>query len=332
MKKLKFLFKKIKDRDAFTLIELILTMVILGIVAYVSTAMIAKTYISYNRVNTLHKANLKVELALNNIANRLSYAIPGTIVKRKSTSDTSIAPIVNAPSNYVVLEWIGYDTDDFNANDIKLGTVSVPKEQPAWSGFCDIKNSTKTAIITPGSDLSFAKNIIHKLSNGQINNLVDTALFFSGYNYNYTNVGYQAVNLSFDNSSVAIVSGIDTISTPNRFNLPNTTPITEIREHYKLAWSAYAVVPVAPKTNDGVCNPNDTNPCDLQLRFNYRPWKGQKYNVEGKLVRNRSLLVTNVTVFKTFATENRIHIKLCVKERYTLSKTTSICKEKVIFK
>ena len=318
-------------RRAFTLIELIITMVILGIVAYVATGLIAKTYISYNRVNTLHKANLKVEIALNNIANRLSYAIGGTIVKVKSATEINIEPIERAPQDYQVLEWVGYDVDGFIANKSYVNPI-----KSAWSGFCDIQNSTKVKIKSPGSNLNFAKEVINNLSKGKVNNLKKTALFFPG-NYNYNNIGY--LNTTGGTTGVNIVkfSNVD-----DTFTLYNITPAKRITEHYKLAWSAYAVVPVKQPTNrtDNPCKNinsttatdcSDEKPCNLCLKYNYRPWRGKQYNHRRV---QYSVLATNVTVFKTFAAENRVHIKICVKEQMGVgvNNTTSICKEKVVFR
>jgi len=301
-------------RKAFTFIELIITMVILSIVAYIASGLIAKTYIGYNQTNALHKANLKLEIALNSIANRLEYAIDGTIVKRKSESDNSIEAINKAPSSYNVLEWVGYDKDGFEANNVSAGT-SV--DQPAWSGFCSIKTSTKNYIITPGSDLTFANNIITRLSNGSasFNTRDSVAIFFPG-NYDYTNIGYS--KLTFDTSGLTLIKGFNTGS--NKLKL--STNITRITEHYKLAWSAYAVLPT---------NCVATKGCDLVLRFNFRPWLHEDYDT-ASVVGNQKLLATNVTVFKTYATENRVHIKLCIKEQFGASKNASICKEKVVFK
>jgi len=99
------------------------------------------------------------------------------------------------------------------------------------------------------------------------------------------------------------------------------SPVKRITEHYKLAWSAYAVLPVNC-TNDG---------CDLVFRYNFRPWKGEDYD-SSAVVNNQKLLATNVTVFKTYATQNRIHVKICIKEKFGINKNASICREKVVFK
>ena len=302
--------RRVLLKRAFTLIELIITMVILSIIAYFASDLIAKTYLGYNRVNNLQRANLRVEIALNAIGNRLEHAIEGTVVKRRSANDDTLVAIDSAPEDFTVLEWIGNDIDSFEAHAKLSGTKNTTIDKPAWSGFCNILKSTQTKIITPGSNLSFAEGIISRLSNGKVtfqNGLV--ALFFPG-NYNYKNIGYKGS----PPNGVALVSGISGDS----FTL--LTPINRITEHYKLAWSAYAVLPINC-TSEGLC--------DLVLRYNFRPWRGEDYNSQNI---PSALLAKNVTVFKTYATQNRVHIKLCVQEKIGVQSKTSICKEKVVFK
>jgi len=329
-------------KKAFTMIELIFVIVILGVVASVATRMIAKTYTSYNNVNTLHKANIKVETAINNIAKRLSYAVPGTIVKRQSGKDINISAIEASPPSYTVLEWIGSDVDGFNSDTNTTGHL-----QPGWSGYCNLDQSSKNNVITYGSNLVTEGAIVKNLTNGGINNnLVNAGLFFKG-GYNYTNVGYSGLPI-LDNSGVAIVKKYQLVNPPNNgeYNItlqalnPANTPRI-LSERYKLAYSAYAVVPSDDGTNKpcskylntaaNACNAN--NPCNLCLVYNFRPWVGPNNDYRNVNKREVSLLTSNVSVFKTYSTQNRVHIKICVKENYGVgNKTTSICKEKVVFR
>jgi len=296
-------------KRAFTLIELIFTIVILSIVAYVASGLIAKTYQAYNQTNSISRTNIKLENALSIISNRLEYAISDTIVKRKDSVDTTLSFISTAPSDYEVLEWIAYDKDSF-----------ITTTPPAWSGFCDIKRSTQNTIITPGSNLDLADFIIKNLSNAQASlSLANTVALFFPENYNYTNIGFIAPNLTFNKNGIALIQSYTADTAPYYLNatLNTNNPIKRIVEQYKIAWSAYAVLP----TN---CN---NGACDLELRYNYRPWLNEEYTHASS-----SLLATNVTVFKTYATENRVHIKLCIQDRYLGEKTISVCKEKVVYK
>ena len=290
-------------KKAFTLIELIITMVILSVVSYIASGLIVKTYIGYNQINTINRINLKLEIVLNEIINRLEYAVPNSIVKRKSETNSSIAAINSAPLDYNVLEWTGYAKDSFNAN--------LSDKKPGWSGYCNIVASNQNTIITAGSNLPLTNNIITRLSNAKASlTNSSVAIFFMG-EYDYLDIGY--------NGAASNQIGIIKNYTTNKFILENN--ITSISEHYKLSWSAYAVVPT---------NYNATNKTfDLKLKYNFRPWKGEYYNSQNTPT---TTLIKGVTVFKTYATQNRIHVKVCIKDKFTINKTTSICKEKVVFR
>ena len=291
-------------------------MVILSIVSYIASGLIAKTYIGYNQTNSIHKANLKAEMAITQIANRLEYAINSTQVKRKSANDNKIESIDQASTEYTVLEWIGWDKDGFEANNNLSGMSEAVKNTSAWSGFCNIDASSKDYIITPGSDLEFEDDIINRLSNAKANLSNSTvALFFPG-NYDYRNIGYSNTPSS---EGVAIVKSYN--SAENKLILKS--PIKRVTEHYKLAWSAYAVVPVKYNKKEGTF--------ELVLRYNFRPWIGESYQ-DKSVVANEKKLATNVTVFKTYATQNRIHIKLCIKEKFSINKSISVCRQKVVYK
>jgi len=81
-------------RSALTMIELIFVIVILGIVSSIGAEIIANTYESYIIQRAEYRASMKTELALNQIANRLRYAIPGTVGFR-TTKASAFTPITS---------------------------------------------------------------------------------------------------------------------------------------------------------------------------------------------------------------------------------------------
>jgi len=320
-------------RKAFTMIELIIVIVILGIVAYIASGLIAQTFLAYNYTKTTTRANMKVENALTLIGNRLEYALPNTIVKRKSATNNLIAPINTAPADYEVLEWVGYDGDGFGATLYQNNGTAL-YYNPGWSGFCDIKNSDSTNIITPGSNLGLANTILKRLTRekyGTSTGLAGSAIFFPG-NYDYYDIGYSNTS-GYNSDKIAVIGGYTSTNSIRKLTLNN--PVKRITEVYKIAWSAYAVVPTNCTTDA-----NNVRSCDLELRYNFRPWLNtagniiEEYNkLGGSHKAYRSTIINNVTVFKTYATRNRVHIKLCVRENYDIgNKKASICKEKVVFR
>lgn len=200
-------------RPAFTMVELIFAIVVLGIVSSIGAEIIAKTYESHIVQRAQFRANNKTELALNQIANRLRYAIPSTIVSRPNLAGitTDIEDITNP--NMRVLQWVGYDGDSFEA------ISSAADRNPGWSGFCDLDASTATGISTPGSNLDLSNTIINNLGG----DLLGSRLYFiDGSNP----AGYPIAGRA--GKSTIILSG---------------TGVTgdRISERYKLAWSSYAL-------------------------------------------------------------------------------------------
>jgi prepilin-type N-terminal cleavage/methylation domain-containing protein len=152
-----------RKRNAFSMVELIFVIVVLGIVASLGSEMIAKVYKSYILQRAQHRAELKTELAALQIANRLASAIPGTVVRKDATGSALGGsgtveglgdPMSLGSESYSVLQWVGADQDSFNA----IG--SATDRLPGWSGFVDLNSSDSTHLDSKGSKLSRAKTII----------------------------------------------------------------------------------------------------------------------------------------------------------------------------
>ncbi len=198
-------------RSALSMIELIFVIVILGIVASIGAEVIAQTYESYIVQRAQYRSTMKTELILNQIANRLRYAIPSTVGFRTTTG--SVFKNITEPNtgSDKVLQWVSYDGDSFEAID------SNTSRKPGWSGFCDIDAYTagSTSLPTPGSNLGLANTIIDNLG-GDIGNAF---IYFSdGTSYGIS--GGSAESITLDSA----------MSTGDR-----------IFERYKLAWSSYAL-------------------------------------------------------------------------------------------
>jgi len=281
----------IKHKKAFSMLEVIFVIVILGIVSSIGAEVIANVYQSYIIERATHRSSIKTELAANQLANRLAYSIPGTVIGRKTGVYKAIDNL--DATDYEILEWIAYDNDSFSAQRI-----------PGWSGFIDLDASNKTTLKTNGSNLDTTNTIIQKLGG---NNLGDAAIFFPG-EYNADNVGFNG------NSNGAISLG--TTSTGSTMNVNDLTGKT-IKEHYKLAWSAYAVVP----------SDNGDGTFDLTLYYNYQPWLGESYS-DG----SSQILVKNVSVFKFVGSENTIRFKICQQEKIAQNNQLTICKEKAVIR
>ncbi len=198
-------------RRALSMIELIFVIVILGIVSSIGAEIIAQTYESYIVQRAQYRATSKTELALSQIANRLRYAIPGTVGFRATTGGSFKNITEPNTGSDKVLQWVAYDGDSFEA----ISTAADRK--PGWSGFCDLRAGTTTAstLSTPGSNLGLASEIITSLG-GSIGS---AAIYFSdGTSYGVSTGSGESITLDS-----AVPAG------------------SRIFERYKLAWSSYAL-------------------------------------------------------------------------------------------
>ncbi len=207
--------KNFKNRLGFSMIEVIFVIIVLGIISSIGAEIIAKVYENYIVQRAQHRASIKTQLALNQMVNRLKYAIPDTIVRRKSrnSDNENIDTLMsNDSQDYTVLQWVGSDKESFNA-------ISADNNRkPGWSAFCDLNASDETHISTPGSNLALANTIIKNLSNDVVD-IEKSSIFFP----------------NDDNTSHAIDSASGEMITLEDNAL-------RIAERYKLAWTSYALV------------------------------------------------------------------------------------------
>jgi prepilin-type N-terminal cleavage/methylation domain-containing protein len=300
-------------RSAFTLIEVVFAIVILGIVASIGSQMIVQTYESYIHQRAIHNAGIKTELAINQLANRLTYRIDRSLVARKigqtgNATPADIYPAGEVPiaqvDDYPILEWIGYDFDGLNAY-----------RQPAWSGFCDINLSDYNTLITPGSDLTKLGNVASYYTGGD-----NPAVVFSGDPFYKSGGSYQA-NCMYTGGGCIFpvnVSFAEGLTFQGGDRIAGQMIYTEL---YRLATSAFAVVPTNPHQINGI------NVWDLELRYRYQPWNGENYT-DGA----RATLLRNVSVFRYRKEPNAIRIKLCSIEETAIGGQISLCKEKAVIR
>ncbi|CAA6813529.1 MAG: Unknown protein [uncultured Sulfurovum sp.] len=325
----KILIKKAKK--AFSLIEVIFVLVILGIVASISSQIIIQVYENYIMQRAIYNVSTKTELVANQIVNRLSYRIQGTTISKRhqdflsspqTVSADSWLPLRDTPTGeeYTTIEWIGYDNDSFAAN-----------QQPNWSGIANYEtNASRTGFTSPGSNLNNVATIMTNLSNGKVN-LTSTnpaaVIFAEDDNFYVDSNEYNPLCMGLipevlENTDCIFPvarNGTDgfTFSRDQDNNNIGLLPKI-ITERYKLAWSAYSL---APETNaDGQT--------DLMLYSNYQPWNNENYIEHG----SKNILLPNVTVFKFSENGGVINFKLCASENIGQDFNVTTCKQKVVIR
>jgi prepilin-type N-terminal cleavage/methylation domain-containing protein len=283
-------------KKAFTLLELIFVIVILGIVASIGSELIAKVYGQYIIQRAQHRASLKTELAALQIANRLAAAIPGTVVRKDSNGGSVTEGIEDAMSlggdSYHILQWVGADMDSFSTSST-----------PGWSGFADVDDAANsaTSLATPGSDLNLTKEVVENLAGGSLPSGYNSAILFP----------YDSTSYPIDLSASA--SAVDTLTLTG-------TGAAHIAEHYKLAWTSYALS-VETETIDGKTYNN------LYLYYQFDPIRGWTIPSNAK----KSLLLRNISTFKFKGAGRTIRFKICKEERIGEDFNITSCKEKAVF-
>ena len=298
-------------RAAFTMIELVMVIVVMGIVASIGSDIIINLYENYIKTRAINKLQSQSELILNQIAKRLESRIKDTVIARQSGAGNFLnyVTLTDANDTYQILEWIGKDTDSFN------GT-----QNPGWSGFIDL-DSPSTAnptLKTIGSELNTTNSIIKALSNNRVS-LLDTdtlnkpAIIFKGNSFfNLDDFGWSGVDGNYTHKVSYTAGNNDTL------NFEEAIKPTEIFEQYDLAWSAYSIIPEG--------SANDFN---LTLHYNYQPWENEKYN---DVNTSTSVLIEHASTFKFTKIGDTIRLKLCIHDNNQSGNYDfAFCKEKVVY-
>jgi prepilin-type N-terminal cleavage/methylation domain-containing protein len=310
-----------KSKRAFTMLELIFVIVILGVVASIGSQIIVQVYESYIVQRATHRTSMKTELAATQIANRLAYSIPKTIIAR--TDVNNYLPITSiGAANIPILEWVGFDADGFGVT------------APLWSGYIDVDNPANAinTLSTPGSTLNGLNALIDNLNStnaaGIGTNGTNAAIFFPDANADtigFSRVGAIARDVTRAHPVAAVLG--TTLTLDARAGIQRNT-----FEHYKLAWTAYALVrtPVtaAQLVTRGFAP--GTVLFDYRLHYDYQPWDGENFNQGGGAA--PLVLIRNVSVFRFTGTGQSIRFKLCQSEPIGGTATINTCKEKAVLR
>jgi len=302
-------------KKAFSLIEVIFVLVILGIVASISSQIIVQVYENHITQRAVYNVNTKTELAINQIVNRLTYSVINSAIAKDPTDSTNYKLLtdldLSTDTNLTVLEWIGYDNDSFAAGST-----------PYWSGVANYETATKSIFETPGSQLGKVDTIIKNLSKNKVGlngSTQQPAVIFQPRTGEGDRVDGLCMGLAVvDNNDTSCIYAVSE-NNATGFSFKNVAKSKIITERYQLAWSAYALVPRL-KSN-GLY--------DLNLHYNYQPWENNETYDNNATIKT---LITNVSVFKFTQSGDIIQLKLCATENIGQNFNISTCKEKAIIR
>ena len=300
-------------RSAFTMIELIFVIVIMGIIGKFGVEFLAQAYKSFIFAKINHELQSTSEQTVEFIAARLQNRIKASVIARTGAS-TTFYPVQqdSGVNTYKVLEWIASDIDGFR------GTT-----KPLWSGIIDLKNSSAstTVLVSPETNTTDSNALIDILSNSQ-STLNDSALYFIGSNNDiYSGYGWDG-NLTEVNAQRGVMHPINSIIGHENEFAPAVGNFSgvDVYEYYKLSWTANAVVMEDYNTSGKEMG-------NLYFYHNYQPWKGEKY-YDNNDSNHKSLIMKNVSTFQFISIGTMMKIQVCTKS--TLVEEYSLCKEKTV--
>ncbi len=310
-------------RAAFTMIELVMVIVILGVVSMIATDIISRMYQGYINSQIVNELQQKTELTLNQIAKRLQYRVKETVVAKNSLNPNIFKKLdSNDNRNFDMIEWISYDNEGF------LGEWNGTIFTPGWSSFVDLNDTVNTNIAqisTPGSRLDFANRTILALSYGEVGLTTATQepviIFKELSGDSPRSFGFDpgfALNDHNNTLRVNMPGGaIDILA----FSEPAVALSPKIiYEQYRLAWSAYAIVPEpSPNVDD----------FNLTLRYNYQPWYDERFHNTPNT--RSSLIAENVSTFRVTQTGQTVTVKLCIHDGNRTGTPIGFCKERSIY-
>lgn len=320
-------------KRAFTLLELVVVIVVLGIIAMMSFNAIMNIYSNYFQTRTVNELETQTEIALEQISKRLEHRIKPSVIARKT--DGAFLALndsgVNLNAEYEILEFIPYAYEIFNdviSLDANDHVIEQGGKAGRYSGYADLaKSSPATGLISPGSNFTTGVvETIKDLTCREDTNAtcVDFKNKDGGVVAIFSDVYYN-VQSSFGYSNGTVPVSLDIAKVGVKSTDGDTLEISgfsgkQISEQYHLAYTANAIVPEQSTDPKDAAN----GVFDLNLYYDYRPWMGEKYKPNGE----KATLAKNVTRFVFTEKNGVIVLKLCMRAK---NSEITICKSKAVY-
>jgi len=113
-------------RHAFTLLELIFVIVIMGILAKYGVELLSQAYKSFIFSSINNRLQSQTAAAVETIGSRLQYRIKDSVIARKSATDFEALAYSPYEETATILEWVGTDIEGFRGNTPNAGGDFLP--------------------------------------------------------------------------------------------------------------------------------------------------------------------------------------------------------------
>ncbi len=302
-------------KRAFTMVELITTIVIMGILAGGAYVSLAKLFAKSARTKAISQLSLQSTLITNQIAGLLRERVPSTVIGYDPATD-DFESIYTISTTYPVLEWISTDFDALCSGDVS-GFVDLDKCDPdhnmLYSPATDI-NATGRAIIFAGA-----------FDEGDI--VYDSGEFNNSFGWH-------------GNTHTKVFELNATASSGNNLYMNEHPGV--VYEKYTLVKSAFAVARYGKIDKDAACIADlhlseEMGPRTLLLFYGYRPWQGKTFcadpNGSGQ-EGNVTILSTEASGFETNMVDGNLRFSLTLERtirRPGKDLNVTVSKQKVVY-
>lgn len=310
-------------KRAFTMIELIMVIIVLGIVGMIVTDVLAQAYKGAFYQQKYAEREVELERVLSIIENRLKDALVDSIVLLDGPVPCEAVGLQN-PLNDYTAAFIAVDRDSMN------GLWDGNRSKNGWSEEGNVSVvGGNTVLDSPDADFNVANTIIGDLYPGRT--ILDAVV------YRYPLITNRCNNFGWTGLPVALDTVID-LNSSTRLRI-NGAPGLNPQQSYRLASSA-----IAFRRDPGPAGNTDDG--NLTMFTNFRPWQGDTYNNNG----TPSLVAEHVSHFAIRMDSGASHsmvgnssvrgafyrINVCMKVVSDINDTANavenqICKEKSVY-
>ncbi|MFK5882465.1 MAG: type II secretion system protein [Sulfurospirillum sp.] len=304
---------------AFTLIEIVVTIVILGILSAGTFVSLKHLYVKVAKSKALSDLSSDSQVVVDQISALLYDRVPSSVIGYKS--DGTFQSIYALGSPFNIIEWIG--------------VASEAQKAGYYSGFVDLNRSDKitNTIYSPNIDASALNSVMINKFNRTSG---DLALIFAGT----FDDGSLVISSDFNNSfgwHGNAHNKINDIASIGSNTIAFVSTPDEIYEKYYLIDSAYAIARGYDIDMNASCikdlNKSDAN--TLFLFYNYRPWQGKTFCADpngSAQDGNVTVLTYNAKGFEANLINDSIKFNLTLQKHIRGSDNNiTISKQKVVF-
>ncbi len=336
---------KVKEyimKNAFTLIELVFVIIVMGIISMFGADLYFQVYKSYVHVRAMNQLEARTQNVVTLIASKLEDRIPFTTIARiydeGKNADRPFTSIESATADHDTLEWIG--------QSIESKYASNSNHNVGWSGFMDMNSfvaGTETnaySFNSQGSNFNDVSNIIQRL---RFNTDGNFAIIFRDIQIDDSNSRYGGIQNAFGYGGRADMVANASRNTGNNERVNITYEAyahlgkDAISEQYYLAHTGYAIQPdnvrrtYTNASGAAVNYEGGSKNFNLRLFYNYRPWTGTRYDANS----SSAIIAEDVSLFRFKDDNGALAFKLCMRDggrNFDVSQLDLIiCKTQVVF-